>query len=597
MEEPYCWQRIRRGEALPPNAIYAGATKSDGATFVGRFEGEAGKINAVSSGGKHRMHNFWGHSTGAKEMGEILCCSGCYLWISIQKGQCIPADAVLAGETSTDGLAYVARFNGEAGKINAKDGKMCHFWGHYWKKHKAAEILVAGSKLPTGALRSLAPASLGSESDAISSNSPNPLKGAPLRLRVLQFNVWHEGAEVDKGFEKIVDVIIASDADVVSLNEVRNRRSIDLHERLKMALVDKGHVYHGFYVQELNGGHGSDVGLLSRWPIDYAEQVTAAARSTVVAYHIRARVPICICTAHLDWEQYALNLPRGYDGNTFRRLKRPITDVQELHRVDEASGRGQALRDFVAYAATLPETTPIILAGDFNEGSHLDWTQATKDLYGHSGVVIDWRNSKLLQDAGFCDSWRELFADPVTHPGSTWPSDAFNRSCTSWAEAADERDRIDFIYHNGPKNNLRATSACLVGSPLYYMFGKLRRPTCQSPFLDAVLDMPWPSDHKGLLVDFELDADADAAESPMPIGSIGARPASFRGRSEHELPGQASGLSQRLRGLRHGGLGELMSRCAPSVCGEGTFVDILARMVPEKQAMPGEGHAFDPAVA
>lgn len=291
-------------------------------------------------------------------------------------------------------------------------------------------------------------------------------------------------------------MIIASNADIVALSEVRNYHGKDFHERLKVALQERGADYHGYFVE------GGDVGMISRWPIDSAEQVTTATRSFITAYHIRAPRKLCVCSAHLDWKQYALNPIRGYDANTFWKLRAPVTNVQKLHEVDAASGRGPALIDFVNYVQKLDDI-PVILAGDLNECSHLDWTEDTKSLYGHNGVVIQWKHSHFLEQAGFYDSWRAVYPDPVTHMGATWPSEAFQKKCTSWATEADERDRIDFIYYLNDCG-LRAVSSELVGSQIYFLRGELAVAESMGPFLESTLDMRWPSDHKGLLTEFEL---------------------------------------------------------------------------------------------
>lgn len=41
-------------------------------------------------------------------------------------------------------------------------------------------------------------------------------------FRVLQFNIWQEGAVVKGGFDAIADEIVRSNADFVTLSEVRN---------------------------------------------------------------------------------------------------------------------------------------------------------------------------------------------------------------------------------------------------------------------------------------------------------------------------------------------------------------------------------------
>ena len=41
-------------------------------------------------------------------------------------------------------------------------------------------------------------------------------------FRVLQFNIWQEGAVVKGGFDAIADEIVRSNADFLTLSEVRN---------------------------------------------------------------------------------------------------------------------------------------------------------------------------------------------------------------------------------------------------------------------------------------------------------------------------------------------------------------------------------------
>lgn len=334
--------------------------------------------------------------------------------------------------------------------------------------------------------------------------APPKAEGA---LRVLQFNVWQEGTSVEGGFDKIVDVILASNADVIALSEVRNYNDKDLHERLIAALAAKGAEYHGRFA-------GGDVGLLTRWEITKAEPAaddTATDRGSVMAYHLRGPKDqeLVVCPAHLDYRNYAVYLPRGYDGNSFKIIDAdedgepdPNTDKAAMHRMDEASARDESHEAFLGYVRKQMLTrTPVIYVGDFNECSHLDWTHATKNLFSHNGVVIEWKHSKMLHKAGFRDAWRELYPNPVTHPGATWPSEAFGRGSTSWAPKVDERDRIDFVYHNS--QGLRPTHAWIVGSRKYYVYNELAAPKTEDPF--ALTELPWPSDHKGVLVDFVFD--------------------------------------------------------------------------------------------
>jgi len=109
---------------------------------------------------------------------------------------------------------------------------------------------------------------------------------------------------------------------------------------------------------------------------------------------------LSVCSAHLEYTNYAVYLPRGYDGNSFKPIRLdpngipvPVTDVERIRAMDAASSRDEAIDGFINHAKSHPETD-IILAGDFNEALHLDWTAATANRFGHHGVAIEWRNSR-----------------------------------------------------------------------------------------------------------------------------------------------------------------------------------------------------------
>ena len=329
-------------------------------------------------------------------------------------------------------------------------------------------------------------------------------------VRVMAFNLWQEGTSVPGGFDKIVAVVVASQADVVAISEVRNYQGRDLHGRLVKALAAKGQGYHGKF-------GGGDVGVLSRWPVVKTDVVVdgrTIERGSIIAYYLRdpGGRELVVCSAHLDYRNYAVYLPRGYDGNSFKEMDADgdgtpdaVTELEQLHAMDKASARDDALKAFVAYVKKQGlSKRDVILAGDFNECSHLDWTKATRELFSHNGVVIEWQNSMRLHEAGFRDSWRQLYPNPVTHPGATWPSPAWQKGSTSWAAKVDERDRIDFIYHNG--RGLTPQRAWLVGPKQYYVRNQLVAPATSDPF--ALTALPWPSDHKAVMVDFVRSAPA-----------------------------------------------------------------------------------------
>jgi endonuclease/exonuclease/phosphatase family metal-dependent hydrolase len=335
---------------------------------------------------------------------------------------------------------------------------------------------------------------------------------------VLQFNIWNEANQFKDGLERISEVILESDADIVAFSEVRNKRG-DWHEKIVAELKESERDYYGVF-------GGGDVGLISRYPILKTEALfdrTKQDQGSLIAYHLQ--LPggglLIVCSAHLDYRHYAVNLVRGYNGGTpgFKMLDAdqddqpdPETNVKKVMAYNQKSFKDEAVRAFITYAAQ-PEfiNVPIILAGDFNDGSHLDWTDSMKNLLGHNGLSISWKNSRDLYAAGFVDAYRELYPDPVTHPCITWPSPATGRKkSTSWAPKSDERDRVDYIYTRS--SSIEPIAAYVVGPRQSYRFNELSDDPGEDVFLCDSAN--WPSDHKGVLIQFKQKKAALSSSAP-----------------------------------------------------------------------------------
>jgi endonuclease/exonuclease/phosphatase family metal-dependent hydrolase len=337
-------------------------------------------------------------------------------------------------------------------------------------------------------------------------------------LRVLQFNVWQEGTSVADGVAKIAATILESRADVVAFSEVRNYRGEDWHGKILAALKRQAPEisFHGQYV-------GGDVGLVSRLPITSTALVfdeTKRDCGSVMAYRLTRpdERQVTVCTAHLDYKYYALNLIRGYHGGDpdWKVIDVNRDGVPDRETMAEAvlaynrrSVRGKAIEAFLAFAkAERRAGREVILAGDFNEGSDLDWTEKAKNLPSHYGAVIPWDNSRALAGAGFRDGWRAVCPDEVAQPGFTWPATAFEKPSTSWTPLSDERDRLDFIYASG---GLRATAAWIVGPRTCFVGSEKVADAGGDPYLCS--ELPWPSDHKAVMIEFAFEPDRNEQPS------------------------------------------------------------------------------------
>ncbi|MBD0831292.1 endonuclease/exonuclease/phosphatase family protein [Aestuariibaculum sp. TT11] len=320
-----------------------------------------------------------------------------------------------------------------------------------------------------------------------------------IKLKVLQFNIWQEGTVVENGFQGIVDEIIRTDADLIAFSEVRNYNGVDFSKHILEALKAKGHMY---YAQP-----SEDTGLLSRYPI--VEQtalypVTNDHGSITKAIINILGVEVAFYSGHLDYLNCALYLPRGYDGSTWKKLDSIITDVDVIQKNNLESMRDDAIDAFIADAEIEKQQGRLIIyGGDNNEPSHLDWIEANKNLYDHNGVVINWRNTKTLENKGFKDAYREIYPNPLTHPGFTYPANnpLVPLSKLAWSPEADDRDRIDFIFYY-PDERLQLKDSKILGP-----IGDISRNERVLELTEDAIIEPlniWPTDHKAVIAEFAL---------------------------------------------------------------------------------------------
>lgn len=317
-------------------------------------------------------------------------------------------------------------------------------------------------------------------------------------LKVLQWNIWQEGTVVPGGYEAIVEEIARIEPDFVTFSEVRNYQHTRFCDRIVKSLKEKGQVYYSFF--------SDDSGLLSKYPITDSLTVFPLKDDHGSIYKLTASVKghqVAVYTAHLDYLNDAYYDVRGYDGSTWQEIPVPQT-VREVLEVNDRSLRDDAIRCFISESKKdIAEGRVVILGGDFNEPSHLDWIRETKDLYDHNGLIIPWTVPLLLDNAGFIDAYRMRYPDVLDYPGFTFPADnpLIPVEKLTWAPKSDERDRIDYIFYY-PHPALKLKDAVIFGPQGSIVKAKREKEVSKDRFL-----LPlgvWPTDHKGVLVTFEL---------------------------------------------------------------------------------------------
>ncbi|MEU0555067.1 endonuclease/exonuclease/phosphatase family protein [Dactylosporangium sp. NPDC006015] len=280
------------------------------------------------------------------------------------------------------------------------------------------------------------------------------------QLRALSWNLWHGGSSVTGGFEKELKFLLDSDADVVGLQE-----NDGAAQRLAGAL---GWSFH----------QDGSVAVVSRYPIT-ATGTAIAGRAVAARIDLGAR-SVRLWSAHLGYTPYG-----PYDA-CFGRM-----GVQQLLNQEAAAGRTGQINTIVSAMGpdlAAASSTPVLLVGDFNAPSHLDWT-ASNSRCGYGAVP--WPTSTAPANAGLTDSYRQAHPNPAAFPGTTW-SPVFKTftggyGYDSHAGEAEPQDRIDFIHYKGPLTVV-SSDALWVGAP-----------SQSNPSANA-----WPSDHAAVLTVFQV---------------------------------------------------------------------------------------------
>src|SRR5690606_7586176 len=117
-----------------------------------------------------------------------------------------------------------------------------------------------------------------------------------------------------------------------------------------------------------------------------------------------------------------------------------IVDTDKRRRIGMATTLlEERLPGYLAQDESYAEA-PVLLAGDFNTLSHLDWSARFANAPGHAGLVLDWPVTRMFTQAGFTDTYRWANPDAGRYPGRTWsPVNGFGYA----------PQRIDYILARG----------------------------------------------------------------------------------------------------------------------------------------------------
>jgi Endonuclease/Exonuclease/phosphatase family len=282
----------------------------------------------------------------------------------------------------------------------------------------------------------------------------------PTTLKVMTFNIFYGGDDYDlttgdfcatsngcpATFTKVVEAIRSSGADIVGLEE-GEANTVNVAKRL------------GWYASPRTQ-------IVSRYPLLDPPD----ADGTYVLVEVKPGKVVAMSSIHLPSTPYGPYAVR--DGASAEK----VLALEEKTRVPALTARLRSL-DGVMKAGM-----PVFLVGDFNSPSQLDWTDAAAAKRDEVPYPLAWPAGALAEKAGFRDSYREAYPDPVAKPGFTWtpggPEDVKN----------EVHDRIDWVLVSGPA---KTVTSQIMGEKAY-------------ADTDIAVD-PFPSDHRGLVSTFSVE--------------------------------------------------------------------------------------------
>ena len=353
-------------------------------------------------------------------------------------------------------------------------------------------------------------------------------------LRVMVWNVLRGGNNVDQGAEKALEVIRSASPDVVLLQE-----SYDINDdRPKLG---------AWLAQELgwNQWQGDSAHLCVLTPLNISAEFFHHAWHGVGAKLTDEMGRSFITwSIWIDWRAYITEELRDNPD---------ISDADLLAAEDVRSSRLPQAKAIIAHlddAGHRSADIPVLVGGDWNTPSHLDWTKDTARIFKHRRN-LPLPVSHAMHDAGFTDVFREVHPNPVQRPGLTW-SPMFRES--EGQETGFER--IDRLYL---KNPAEAKDGWIL-----------------KPVDGRVLPEPWeddsipaqqrefPSDHGALVMDLVWVNEGPSAENASALDPVMLDVLAFNILRSGNTPGPDS-RSSHYQQPRHTALADVIMRADPEI--------------------------------
>lgn len=210
------------------------------------------------------------------------------------------------------------------------------------------------------------------------------------QLKVVSWNIWHGGRRngIQQGLKQTIDLLKEQEADLILLQETYGSGPI-IADSLGMQL---------FLIS-------SNLSILSKLPF----------AATFCPWD-DFRMGGAILQHRKNQYFAAFDIWLNYLPDTDKLMNDGV-GFGEFYEAELQTRGREALQVFKAFN-NLNLKVPSIFGGDFNSGSHLDWTLANTGK--HKGYYLPWPVSRTMYREGFTDTYRNIYSDSSKDLGYTW---------------------------------------------------------------------------------------------------------------------------------------------------------------------------------
>jgi endonuclease/exonuclease/phosphatase family metal-dependent hydrolase len=279
-------------------------------------------------------------------------------------------------------------------------------------------------------------------------------------IDVMSYNIHRGGIIHNKQpLSQTAKGIQLAKADIVGIQETRSPKGDTLKDLAKL----------------LGWNHDEGSGIVTRYKIvdslykGVKVKLDSARHAYVFNVHLSSHPyqPYQLLEIRPKWHKHTNNI-------TFIK-----TEAEAIEWAKKA--RGAEIAKVLRQVKSIADKGALVfVVGDFNEPSHLDWTDAAAKV-GRHPIKVAYPTSTEMGKAGFNDSYRKIYPDEMKNPGLTWsPKYKLDDPRT-------HPDRIDFVYFKG--NGLEVSDVKIVGE--------------NKENADIVV-APYPSDHRAVVATFTL---------------------------------------------------------------------------------------------